>query len=264
VVLLAAGLAAASAAAQSVTFKDPSGDDFGPGNYVYPTDTVYKSGSFDLRELEVSQKGKNVAFEVSLGTDLEDSWRMGGGFSVQMVFVFVQTDPAAEGATKTYPGLNVQFAPEAKWQKCVILSPQPLARVKNEVEVKAADLLPMTVIPTRTSGSGRTISGSVPLADLGGGDPAKWRYQVLVQSNEGFPEKTDLLTRKVNEYEGQHRFGGGNDADCDPHVMDLLAGSATGDKAEAEVQKTMLAYECAPDGSAKSMATLTMVPPAAN
>ncbi len=29
-----------------------------------------------------------------------------------------------------------------------------------------------------------------------------------MQSNEGFPTARDLLTREVNEYEGQHRFGG--------------------------------------------------------
>ena len=49
-----------------------------------------------------------------------------------------------------------------------------------------------------------------------------------MQSNEGFPDGKDLLTRKVNEYEGQHRFGGGTDSDCDPHVIDILAGNGTG------------------------------------
>ena len=49
-----------------------------------------------------------------------------------------------------------------------------------------------------------------------------------MQSNEGFPDGKDLLTRKVNEYEGQHRFGGGTDGDCDPHVIDILAGNGTG------------------------------------
>ncbi len=262
-VVAAAGLTAALASAQTVTLKDPSNDDFGPGGYVYPTDTVYKGGSFDLRQLKVAQKGDNVVFEVSLGTDVEDPWRMGNGFSVQMVFVFVQTDPAAEGFTKSYAGLNVQFAPDSKWQKCVILSPQPLARVKTEVETKSADLVPGTVIPNRTRGSGRVLSATVPAAEIGAGDPTKWRYQVVVQSNEGFPDKGDVLTRKVNEFEGQHRFGGGNDGDCDPHAMDVLAGSATGDKAEIEEQKAMLAYECAPDGSAKTMATLKMIAPTA-
>jgi hypothetical protein len=59
------------------------------------------------------------------------------------------------------------------------------------------------------------------------------------------------LTRKVNEYEGQHRFGGGNDGDCDPHAIDVLG--------DAVSQAAMLAYECGPDGSSKKKATLTMV-----
>jgi hypothetical protein len=81
------------------------------------------------------------------------------------------------------------------------------------------------VVPNITRGRGRTISGSVPLAELGGdGNVDGWSYQVVMQSNEGFPAATDFLTRKVNEYEGQHRFGGGNDGDCDPHAMDVLDG----------------------------------------
>ncbi len=84
------------------------------------------------------------------------------------------------------------------------------------------------MVPRRTRGAGRTISAKVKLEDLGGGDPATWGYQVVMQSNEGFPDKADLLTRKVNEFEGQHRFGGGNDGDCDPHVMDILARQGRG------------------------------------
>ena len=94
---------------------------------------------------------------------------------------------------------------------------------------------------------------------LGEGDLTKWGYQVIMQSNEGFPDKTDLLTRKVNEYEGQHRFGGGNDGDCDPHVIDLLAGKAVGDKSEADAQHQMLAYECNDDGTPKKLATLKLI-----
>ncbi len=38
---VAAGLLLASAAtAQKVSFKDPTGDDNGPGTYTYPTDAV--------------------------------------------------------------------------------------------------------------------------------------------------------------------------------------------------------------------------------
>jgi carbohydrate-binding DOMON domain-containing protein len=250
-------LGAFAAGAQEVVFKDPVGDDFGPGTYKYPTDAVYKAGSFDLTQLKVRQRGDKVDFEVSVNSDLEDPWGMKVGFAVQMVFIHVKTGEG--GFTKGLPGTNVQFAPEDAWNKVVILSPQSSGRVKAEVGQKARALKDGVVVPTRTRGSGRTITATVDLKDLGGGDITKWGYQVLMQSNEGFPTSTDLLTRKVNEYEGQHRFGGGTDTDCDPHVMDILAGKGTDDPAEVEEQKKMLAYECNPDGTAKKPATLKMV-----
>jgi carbohydrate-binding DOMON domain-containing protein len=250
---------AAGVFAQEVVFKDPVGDDKGPGKYTYPTDPVYKPGSFDLTEFRFTPKGDRADVAVSVNSNLEDPWGMKVGFAVQMVFVFIQTGDTAGRTTKGLPGLNVVFAPEDGWNRCVILSPQPSARVRGEVEIKAPDLQKMIVVPNQVRGSGRTISATVNMKDIGSGDPTKWGYQVVMQSNEGFPDKKDLLTRKVNEYEGQHRFGGGNDGDCDPHVMDVLAGHGTGDKSEIEEQYQMLAYECNPDGTSKKMATLKMV-----
>jgi carbohydrate-binding DOMON domain-containing protein len=258
---LAAILVASSVAAADVCFKDPTGDDNGPGSYTYPTDAVYKPGSFDLTQFCLKTRGKKADLEVTVNSTLEDSWRMGGGFSVQMVFIFIRTgDKEGSGFTKGLPGLNISFAPNSAWDKCVILSPQPASRVKTEIDAKVpADMKSSVIVPDRTKGAARTITGTVDLAALGSGDPATWGYQVCMQSNEGFPTSTDLLTRKVNEYEGQHRFGGGNDGDCDPQVMDVLAGGGMGEKSEIEAQHQMLAYECNSDGTAKKMAELTMV-----
>jgi carbohydrate-binding DOMON domain-containing protein len=257
-VAAAAGLLlAASADAQKVSFKDPANDDNGPGTYTYPTDQVYKRGSFDMTGFDVEAKGGKVDFDVTFNTPLDDPWRMGGGFSTQMVFIFIDNK---EGGNKTgVPGTNVTFADGNEWDYLVILSPQPSGTVKNEVDAKMTAQAASILIPSRTKGAGRTISGSVDLDKLGGGDPSKWGYQVLVQSNEGFPDKTDLLTRKVNEYEGQHRFGGGTDSDCDPHAIDILAGAGAGANDEVAAQHAMLKYECNPDGSAKQGAVLKMV-----
>jgi len=252
-------LAAFAARAQEVVFKDPTGDDDGPGKYLYPTDKVYKPGSFDLTELRVTQKGDKVTFAVSVNSDLEDPWAMPApaAFSVQMAFVFLKTGKG--GFTKGVPGLNVQLAADGAWNKVVILSPQPAGRVRAEARDKAADLKDVIVVPAETVGKGRTLSATVDKKDLGDGELAKWGYQVVMQSNEGFPDKTDLLTRKVNEFEGQHRFGGGSDFDCDPHAIDVLAGQGKGDKSEIDAQHEMLAYECGPDGAAKKLATLRMI-----
>src|SRR5512143_885989 len=154
--------------AQELTFKDPVGDDKGPGNYSYPTDQVYKPGSFDLTQFKVKQRGDKLDLEVTVNSDLEDPWGMKVGFAVQMVFIHVKTGEG--GFTKGLPGTNVQFAPEDAWNKVVILSPQPPGRVKNEVSQKAAAMKGAVVVPTRVKGAGRTISATVDRKELGGGD----------------------------------------------------------------------------------------------
>jgi hypothetical protein len=227
------------------------GDDNGPGNYLYPTDQVYKKGSFDITSFDVEVKGKKADVSVTVNSPLEDPWGMRVGFAVQMFFIFI--DNKDGGFKEGPPGTNVTFAPGNEWDKLIILSPQPPGRVKSEVENKMpAAQQAAVVIPLRVKGAGRSIEASFDLEQLGEGDPSTWGWQVLAQSNEGFPEGKDLLTRKVNEYEGQHRFGGGSDYDCDPHVMDLLATEEGG-------QAAMLKFECNEDGSAKVAATLKMV-----
>lgn len=245
------------AAAQELVLKDPTGDDDGPGKYVYPTDPVYKPGSFDLSELRVSAEGEKVTFAVTVGSELENPWSMPARFSIQLVFIHVNTGKGA--LTKGVPGTNVQFAKGEGYDRIVVLAPQPADRVKTEFTTKAPDLAKAAVIPADTTASGKTITATVDRKALGAGDPAAWGYQVVMQSNEGFPDKKDVLTRKVNEYEGQHRFGGGHDGECDPHAMDVLAGKAAGEKDEVEAQHQMLSYECNPDGTPKKLATLKLV-----
>jgi carbohydrate-binding DOMON domain-containing protein len=255
----AALLAAPALAGDKVSFKDPSGDDNGPGTYKYPTDTVYKRGSFDLTDFTFEKKGNKADITLGFNTTLEDPWKMGSGFSVQMAFVFIDTDgKAGSGNTDTPPGLNAKFAPEFGWERVIVISPQGASRVKAEAGNKAGALKDSIIVPGRTKGSGRKVTATIDTVGLEG-DPSQWRYQVLVQSNEGFPAGNDLLTRKVNEYEGQHRFGGGNDGECDPHVIDLLAGEGKGDASEVKAQHEMLGFECTEDGTAKKGATLTMV-----
>lgn len=250
--------ASAFAGKGTIELKDPAGDDNGPGSYVYPTDAVYGKGSFDLTGLKIDYTDKKVNFEASFDGKLEDPWGMGVGFAVQMVFIFIDTDgKAGSGEKLGLPGTNVQFAEGSEWDRVVILSPQQRQRVMAEAKEKTGALIDRIVVPTRTTGSAKTVSGSVKLEELGEGDPATWGWQVVVQSNEGFPASTDLLTRKVNEYEGQHRFGGGHDGECDPHVIDCIAGKAEGAAEEIELQHKMLAYKCDEGSAAK--ATLSMV-----
>ena len=248
-VLVAAAILLLAAGAVALEIEDPSGDDHGPGDYVYPTDAVYTPGSFDITEVEISDKGDDVEFEIKVGAKLEDPWRMGVGFSVQMAFILI--DNAPDGHTDTPPGLNVKVDESTAWDVCVLVSPHTASRVRQEIDAKGADMASSLVVPKRVKGRRSSITVRVAKSDLGGkGDLEDWRYEVLMQSNEGFPSGGDLLARKVNEFEGQHRFGGGTDYDCDPHVIDIL-----GDHDQ------LASYECADDGSTVKHAVIKLVKP---
>lgn len=254
-------LAVGVANAAEIVFLDPAGDDDGPGGYTYPSDPVFKPGSFDLRRFSIDSLGSKIEFKVEVNDTLEDPWRMGVGYSVQMVFIFIDTDNiTGSGHTTGVPGLNVTFDPSHAWDKVVILSPQEARRVTSEVSVKAPNLAD-DVITTRSRGVGRSIRATIDAALLGGGDPSDWSYQVVMQSNEGFPIGRHLLTRPVNEFETMTRFGGGNDGDCEPNVLDILAGDGRGDAGEIDAQHAMLAYECSLDGEILEQPKLTMLRP---
>lgn len=232
---------AGDAGASGVTLLDPTGDDKGPGNYVYPTDAVYVRGAFDITKVEVVPRGDEVEFRVTVQSPIADPWDSrawgGNGFSVQMAFIHIDTDhKEGSGVTTALPGLNVRFDAKEAWDRVVVLSPQGATRVNSEIDQKAPTLKDKIVVPRTTRAQGRTLIAIVTKDQLGGLPAAGWGYQVLMQSNEGFPEKTDLLTRKVNEFEGQHRFGGGSDYDNDPHVIDMLMSPAKGGAGEADAQ----------------------------
>ena len=263
-VALLGPVAQVGAAEPPIVLQDPDGDDNGPGTYKYPTDPVYVPRSFDLRKVEITDRGDDVEVKVTLGANIEDPWDSktwdGNGFSVQFVQLYLDTDhTAGKGFTDPLPGLgSVKFAADEAWDKVILLSPQGRTKLSGEIRAKAAKFKDAIVVPKVTRAAGKTLTAIVRKADLGGAPVAKWGFQAVVQSNEGFPDKADLLTRRVNENAGQHRFGGGDDGDCDPHVLDILAGKAKGEKTEVAEQHRALAWAC---GS--KVARLPMVYPAA-
>jgi carbohydrate-binding DOMON domain-containing protein len=261
-------LGASSVHAETIKLSDPKGDDKGPGNYEYPTDPVYLRGSFDLTEVEIAESGDSIEVKLTVNSKIEDPWGSkkwdGNGFSVQYAVIHIDTDhKAGSGFEDALPGFNVKFADDSRWEKALIISPQGTQRLTSEINAKAEAMKGGIVIPKSVRVRGKSIVATFPKSEIGSLSRS-WGYQVLMQSNEGYPDKTDLLTRKVNEFNGQHRFGGGSDYDCDPHVMDMLAGKAAGDDSEKAAQYEQLkTYQCDesdPDGGKR--AVIGMIYPA--
>ncbi len=234
-----------SAWALKITFKDPKKDDKGPGKYTYPTHSSYKRGDFDITKVTIKTRGSNVEIRVRVRNRIRDVWKSktwgGNGFSTQFAQLYIHTGKG-KSWKNALPGMNVRFA--KGWNKVVLLSPQGKTRLKQEINLKATQFKKGIIIPTITRSSGKDLIAIVPKSALGGLSKS-WGFQVLMQSNEGYPNKADFLTRRVNEYNGKHRFGGGNDKTCDPHVIDMLAGKAKGKRSEKKAQYKLLSkYSC--------------------
>ena len=266
--LLTVLLFASTAFADKIVLKDPKGDDDGPGTYAYPTASEYKKGSFDFTKVEILDKGDKVQIKVHLKSKLTDPWKSrdwpvrGNGFSLQMAFLFIDQDhKAGSGHAEGLPGLNVAFEDDARWEKVIIISPQGNTRLKGEINQKAKSFKSDIVLPLKVKASGKKLIATVSKADLG--SPAKgWGYQLVLQSNEGYPDKGDLLTRKVNQSGGDHRFGGGRDDDCDPHAIDILVPPAKGGKDEVQAQHEILkTNKCDGNKADWKLAKLPMIYP---
>lgn len=248
----------------TVKLKDPTGDDNGPGTYVYPTKAEYKKGSFDIREVKIAEKGANLEISIEVGAKVDDPWDSkkwptpGNGFSLQMFQVYVDTDgKKGSGHNETLPGMNATFAEDSRWEKVIVIGAHSSKKVMSEVNSKAGTLAKDVVVPKKVTVRGKVIKAVIAKKDLGKFKIKKAGWQVLSASAEGYPKDNDILSRRVNEFEGQHRFGGGDDGMTDPHFVDVIAGKAKGDKSEIKAQHTMLKY----DAAKGQKAVLSMVRP---
>ena len=258
-----AALASGSAHAGDVAFADPKGDDNGPGSYVYPTKADYKKGSFDLTNLEIKEKGAELEITITVAAAIEDPWDSarwptpGNGFSLQMFQLYVDTDgKAGSGEATTLPGMNGTFADDSRWEKVVFISPQANKEIATRLDQKAKAMKDKVVLPTKVSAKGKKVTAVIKKSDLAV-DLKKAGFQLLVASNEGYDNQPQngVLARTVNEFEGEHRFGGGDDSDVDPNFVDCLAGAGKGGDDEVKAQHDMLKF----DAGKKQKAVLKMV-----
>lgn len=262
--ILSAALWAQTSQALELTFLDPVGDDNGAGTLRYPTSKEYVAGAFDLKSLKIADEGDEVVITVEFAKEITDPWVSkdwgGNGFSLQFVHVYFDLDgKRRQGERRALPGAWVEFEPDSYFEKVVLISPQPNTKISGEVAAKANWLKRRIVLPNRVEVRRQSLVAYVPKNALG--TPShKWGVQAFVLSNEGFAAKEDLLARKVNENEGEHRFGGGCDGFGDAHVVDLLTGTAKAEPSEVKLQHAMLsAFKCAETAQTAQLAKVAVV-----
>ena len=106
----------------------------------------------------LKEKGDNIEVKIAVNTKIKDPWDSkkwdGNGFSIQMFFLFIDTDhKKGSGHSAGLPGLNVKFDEASRWEKVLVISPQgtkrlPLKSMPSE-EVEEGHSNPEVRIRTR-------------------------------------------------------------------------------------------------------------------
>jgi glucoamylase len=157
--------------------SDPSGDDYGPGTFQYPTSGDFTPGSFDITRFQVISSGSQVFLRTTLRT-LTPTF--GNPIGAQMLDVYVHSPGAAATSTAAaFPSRNYTIAAAGAWTQRI------------EVQGFAAPVWvdangnPVGTAAVLSSEAAKTITIALPASAFG--TPASgWSFAVVLTGQDGF------------------------------------------------------------------------------
>ncbi len=158
---------------------DPTGDDNGPGNYAYPTDSAFNAGAFDITELKVvlSPDGLTTTFKLQT-RDLTPTF--GSPLGAQLADVYVHDPSATTTSTNaSFPQRNYSIASPSAWSR--LLEVQGFGQ--RYIDANGNTVGTITISANAIS---RFITFSVPTASLGGTPGSGWGFTVVLTGQDGF------------------------------------------------------------------------------
>lgn len=200
---------------------DPVGDDFGPGTYSYPTDTVFQPGSYDLTNFSVGLSGDEIVFEFLVAAPVSNPWDSPTGLSIQTFDVYVDVDPgAATGARQMIDGRNAALDVDHGWERALTIEgwEPALFVASNDEDVDETQ----PTLTTLVFGDKGRVVVRVARDLFPEGDPSTWGYAVAVMSQEGFPSSGVRRIRDVTSTAQQYRIGGSDGSINATRIIDLL------------------------------------------
>lgn len=203
--------------------EDPAGDDDGPGTYVYPENTVFTPGCFDLLSVEARDGGEDILFDIQLGAEFEDPWDGSPvGYDLQNIDIYIDTR-AEGGFTELLPGRRARVADGFAWDRAIFASGRTDVVEQDVAEKVSSEMRQALFVPLedRQRIEGDTLQLRVPKSFLGDMRPG-WAIQVLVTGSDGSMDSDSLRVREVRRTASDWSFGGGSDGGEDPNILDLL------------------------------------------
>lgn len=202
---------------------DPEGDDFGPGTYTYPTDSVFPSKAFDLKSFRVAEDENNLIFKIELYGPIPNPWGSPNNLAIQTIDIYIDTDPGtATGARALLPGRNLSLSEKDGWEYAIWLegwTPQILSPDGETLQPKEISTADYKII---VDPAGRSVTIRVAKALFPTFTPELWGYAVMVMGQEGYPSSGVWRIRDVDAKSAQWRFGGAGNSTNHTRVIDLI------------------------------------------
>jgi glucan 1,4-alpha-glucosidase len=156
--------------------SDPTGDDSGPGNYAYPTDSAFHAGAFDITRFQVIDGGANIVFRLQT-RDLTPTF--GSPLGAQLVDVYVH-DPAATTTSTlaSFPQRKYVIAAPDAWNHLIEVQ----GFGQRFVDANFNTVGTVNISANQIS---HFITFSVPKSVLGQPGPG-WAFTVVLTGQDGF------------------------------------------------------------------------------
>ncbi len=201
-----------------VVVEDPTGDDHGPGAYAYPTDAVFRGGSYDATGLVIGYDDESLVIRVNFRGPVENDWGAPNGMGIHTVDVYIDVDGPDSGDRLLLPGRNAALPPDYAWDYAIWAEgwTPGIFRPGEEGPVEVDGALEITTNPGQRRITIRASRSAIP------GDPAAWSYAVVVAGQEGYPASGVWRIRDVLVNAEQWRIGGGPDDTNHTRILDVL------------------------------------------
>ncbi|MEP9381831.1 glucan 1,4-alpha-glucosidase [Nocardioides sp. KR10-350] len=221
------------------TVSDPSGDDDGPGTYVYPTSADFVPGAFDVTGFGVYEDPEQVNFAITIRGDLTSPWG-GNQISVQRFDIYLRTG-SGSGAVAALPGTNAEL--EAPYDRVITADGWgPAVRDGSGATLGTPTLtgiaethtlvvsVPRDLLPSDLSSASYALTSMSHADEAGGEGVGGIRPVYALDYWQNPPAGMEWIQ--------QYRFGGGagqwtgdnaaKDTDTpDPNVLDILVPSGS-------------------------------------
>ncbi|MHB8806297.1 MAG: glucodextranase DOMON-like domain-containing protein [Anaerolineaceae bacterium] len=205
-----------------LTIQDPEGDDYGPGTYTYPTDTVFEPQVFDINTFQVSYNDTYVLFDFTFFGPITNAWGSSIDLSLQTMDVYIDADPGSgTGSRVLLPGRNLGLQESFGWDVAVwaegwypqVLAPDAITgeAMNTNAEIK------ILVDPATNK-----VTLRVPRTVFGDTSPDTWAYAAVVLSQDGYPSTGVWRVRDVNQSAEQWRLGGAAAGSNHTRVVDMV------------------------------------------